>query len=437
MFGTSLGIGDFTTYKSRILTLLGVGQSFMPQKNAFAFVGDSRLSGMFNDSPTNLVKTNMWFNTANALIGQKMRIAYNGAVSGLRSDQYLAIQSGQTTTPLQQAIASGAGWLVIHGVVNDIAQSGTTGDTAATIWTRILNASTTALNAGMNIILVTDPGSNALAAGSVQGMVYQFNEYAREYAAKTSGVMLFDLAAAVMDPTATGNPNFISGYSSDGTHLNSFGHWYAGHAFASFIDPFVPPLPSQIYSIDEISSNANIQQVANPLFLTTTGGTTSTGFTGSTPASWRSLCTGSATATISTVTAPDGIGNAVKFVGTFTAAGEVIRLDQSTTLGNITSPGDIVDAGGKVIVEAGSVNLAATQFHFNLSTTANPVADLFPIGTNIALPNVAMNLTMRSMPYTVPGSLSFINSQQRFIAAGAGSFTAYMYGFWIRRRIAV
>ncbi len=169
--------------------------------NSFAFVGDSRLAQTFSDTgpfPANgtHVNTNHFFNVANALLGQRLKIAYNGAASGLRSDQYLAA--------LPAAIASGASWLMIWSVINDVGQSGATGDTALTIWTRIKAAAVQALNAGMNVVLLTECGSTSISGSAAQmGMVYAFNEYLREFCAVTPGVYCLDAAHYVLIPAAS------------------------------------------------------------------------------------------------------------------------------------------------------------------------------------------------------------------------------------------
>ncbi len=408
--------------------------------NTFAFLGDSRVSAQFNDGSTpnyppvdsahGHVKTNtFFFNWANALLGQRMKTVYNGAVSGQRSDQYLA--------NLNAAIASGAKWLLIWGVVNDIVQSGTTGDTALSIWTRIKNAAQSALNVGMNVVLLTEPGSNSMGTSTSQkAMVNQFNQYMREYADVTPGVFCFDIASLLIDP-ALANLTLRSAYSSDGTHSNAYGAYYLGQAFANTISNFIPAINSQIFGPFEISANGNIQQVANPLFLTTTGGTSQTGITGNTPSGFITGRSGAATATISTAASADGYGNAVTLAGTFTAAGEYIRIGQDTTLGNYTIPGDIVESGAHITVSAGSVNLATACLYSNFGTISNPTADLYTVDNTVALPNVAMDLTFKSVPFTLVTGVNWCTWQVRFVASGAGSFAATINRAWMRRRFVV
>ncbi|MBY0429452.1 MAG: DUF2793 domain-containing protein, partial [Alphaproteobacteria bacterium] len=420
------------------------GSSWAPFKggqsrvgNSFAFLGDSRLAAQFNDGSTTAfpaslahMKTNaFFFNWANALLGQRMKTVYNGAVSGYRSDQYL------TTATVNGAIASGAKWLMIWGAVNDIGQAGTTGDTALTIWTRIKNATQSALNAGMYVVLLTEPGSNAYGTNtSSKAMTNQFNQYVREYADVTPGVFCFDIASLLVDPTQA-NITLRATYSSDGTHPNAYGAYYLGQAFANYIANFIPPINSQIFTASDISANGNIQQVANPLFLTTTGGTSGAGITGATPASFVSSVGGTATATISTAADSSGYGNAVTIAGNFAASGDAIYLKQDTTLANYTIPGDIVDSGVEIVINAGAVNLSQAALSTNFGGAPNPAYDLY--GTATVLPNVAMDLTLRSVPFTLQTGTTWATWQVRFVGSGAGSFTATIKRPWMRRRFAI
>ncbi|NDE90865.1 MAG: DUF2793 domain-containing protein [Alphaproteobacteria bacterium] len=406
--------------------------------NAFAFIGDSRLTAQFNDSgasafPGNaahMKTSNFFFNWANALLGQRMKVAYNGAVSGYRSDQYLA--------NLPAAIASGAKWLMIWGVVNDITQSGTTGDTALSIWMRIRNATQTALNAGMNVILVTESGANSYSGNATMiGMNYQFNQYMREYADATQGVFCFDAANVLVDP-ALSTPTLRSAYSSDGTHSNAYGGYYIGAQFAALIGPFIPAFNNQIYTCAEIPSNGNIQQLANPLFLTTTGGTSGTGITGNTPANFTcQRGSGTPSATISTAADSSGYGNAVTIVGTFGAAGDSIVLSQDTVTGNYTN-GDIIDCGAEIVINSGAVNLSGAYLNSNFGGISNPATDLYATNASmIALPNVAMDLTLRTVPFVLTTVGGWVTWQVKFTASGAGSFTATIKRPWMRRRFSI
>lgn len=407
--------------------------------NTFAFLGDSRLAYQFYDgtstpypaSGAHAKSAISFFNWANALSGQRMKTVYNAAVAGYRSDQYL------TADRVSGAIASGAKWLVIWGVINDIVACASTGDTALTIWTRIKNAAQTALNAGMNVILLTEPGSDSSGTNTMEsGMINQFNQYMLEYAEGTSGIFCFDCASYVINPLLT-DKRIRPGYSNDGVHPNSYGSYHLGVAFADFMSHLIPPLQSQIYTAADVSSKGNVQQVSNPLFLTTTGGTSGAGITGNTPLDYISGRSGGATATISTSAASDGFGNEVTIAGTFTSAGEVLYLKQDTLASNY-SVGDVVDSGVEIVINSGAVNLGRAALSSSFGGTTVNVCDLY--GTGIppnALPGVAMDLVLKSEPFTIPEGTTWYAWAVGFVAAGAGSFTAKIKRPWMRRRFVV
>lgn len=416
-----------------VLTRLG--------QTSFDFIGDSRVAQVFTDLTTGspyplsgIVKSGHWFNVANSLLGGRMKIAYNGGISSARAEQYLV--------NLPRALASSAGWTLFHGVVNDAAQCPTTGDTGATVWLKIKKAALAALAVGKKVIIVGEPGATNLTSGAEQAVVYQYNELAREFCEITNNAYYFNLPAAVVDPVNSNATTiaFFSGYSADGTHLGQFGSWYAGNAFADFISQLIPALSSSIFTPDEVNGNGGLQQIANPLFLTATGGTSNAGITGSTPSGYTTSRSGSATATISVASDANGYGNAVTLACTFTAQGETISINNGTTLGNYTIPGDIVESGVTYSVAAGSVNLAAAYLGSNFGGTSNPTSDGYPLtgtGSTVALPSVAMNnMFLKSIPFPLPSGTSWAFWDFHLLAAGAGSCTVTISRPYMRRRLA-
>lgn len=391
--------------------------------NTIAILGDSRMSAQYITG--DYVKSSTFFgNWANALSGQRMKFIYNGAISGYRSDQYLV--------NLGAAIATGASWLWIHGVINDVSQSGTTGDTALTIFNRIKAATDTAIAMGMNVVLFTDYYGGGTAA--LRGILVEFNERLREYASTKRGCYLFDLASVVVDP-ASASLSAYTAYSADGVHLNAVGSYYAGKSFATFIQSLMPAQDHQIFSAAEIPANGNIQQLANPLFLTTTGGTNEGGITGNVPASFTAGAGSGASATISTGADSKGHGNAVTLACTL-ASGGYVRIYQAAALGNFTLGTDIYDAGCEIDITAGASNFGGVTLWPDVGGTSNPQSDLY-VYTPIALPADAMTLTLQSQPFVIPAGASWVAWKAVLFAAGTGSATITIRRPWLRRRIAV
>lgn len=403
--------------------------------NSFALIGDSRIAQMFIDnagvympSSPGHQKTNHFFNVANGLLGQRMKIAFSYGITGATTSQYLV------NLPL--AIASGASWLLMWSVYNDINQAAANGDNATTIWNRVKNGATTAINAGMNVILMTEPGGSTFTATQI-GMVNQFNEYLREYASVTPGIFMFDISQVILNPNST-TITYNTSYSNDGIHLNGYGSWFAGNAFSTFISPLIPAQNSQIFVNTDIAANGNIQQVVNPLMVSGSGGTLNTGFTGTIPASFSIFRkSGSPTGVVSVSADANGYGNDMVVACTFAAAGDIIAIGNNQTIGNFTLPGDIVDSGCEIQVASGATNLKAvymsTLFFGQYSNNAN---DLLPLDTN-PLPNIAMDMVLKTVPLPLTTATTAISWQLFIEASGAGSATVTLKRPWLRRRYSV
>jgi len=399
-----------------------------------ALLGDSRMAQLFSDGGSGVfpaaatkVKTFHFVTVASAIGGGRLAVRGNWAVSGQRSDQYLS--------SLPSALASDAGLIAILGVVNDISQSGSTGDTAATIATRIIDAALATLRVGKTPLLFTDPASTAFSP-SLIGMTMSYNQRIAEFAERTPGVLLFDLSSLIWDPTSA-TFSFRSGYSSDGVHYLAPAQFAAGVALADFLTPIISPYPDVSGTIGFVAANGNIGQIANPLMLTTTGGTAGAGITGSVPASYAASCSGSTTAVVSVAAAPDGRGNAVTLAITGAAAGDNIRVYQDTTLANY-AVGDLIDLGARVVINSGADKLRQAALWGSVGGDANPIADLWNMsGTFGALPSglATRTLTMRSVPYTIQTGASWVSWETRIVMAAAGAANVTIWAPMLRRRL--
>lgn len=312
-----------------------------PLSGDIYYMGDSRVRSFYNDTANNNKNAGNHLVVANTQMGQRMVTIGNGAVAGQRSDEY------NSATPTMTA--STAGTVVIFGVVNDISQ----GRTGAACWATVKGIADAALAAGKGVILHTEPGAEGFNATQI-GHRNTFNASALAYqAANPTTVRIFDFAAsALVDPTSTTAIAFKTGYSYDGTHLSNLGARAVGTDFAAWAATNVGGTQLNLTALQ----TGNLIQ--NPLFATTTGGTAQTGTTGTVPANWSSSRGGTATATVSTGTSPEG-GNEVIVAATGSAAGDRVNLRQSITTGLALN--DKVRLAARVAVDAGATNLRSVR----------------------------------------------------------------------------
>jgi len=394
----------------------------------WAHVGDSRGAAQYNDTSFR-VRTNTFFpNWADSMFfNRSMKTVYNGCVSGNRSDQYLVF--------LPNAIASGAKNLMICGpVINDISQSGSTGDTLLVIFNRIKTAINTAIAAGMTVWIWTEAGGTSLNTAGLRGMVNEFNERLIRLGDVTAGLNVFDLAKYKNDPQSATLAHNTS-YSSDTTHDNNYGSYYLAFPWARFVQSKLGKSLHGLTSVTDVIANgttAYSQEKSNPLFLTTTGGTPGTGNSGTLPSGMIGSRTGSASMVWSVVTGLYG-GNAVRGDFTFTAAGETIQVKEDTTVAHYSLGNDYVTSGCLARVAAGHSGLANIALNTNFSSTPNPVGDMFAAAT-IQLPSDPINLTLQSENYVIPIGATWATWSSVITAAAAGVGTIFWEAPWIKRR---
>ncbi|MFG1237993.1 SGNH/GDSL hydrolase family protein [Xanthobacter autotrophicus DSM 597] len=415
-----------------------------PANQQYTTIGDSRMAYMYGGASTprsSALSANSVMNMANALLGQRMTPLANYAVPGERHDEYLA--------RLPQALASGAGYIVIHGYFNDI-QFGLTADQiwngySSGAWSTGLKAALDACRAaGRRVILFTETGGG--------GGPYQFdltklretlkiNQRLREYAWGNNAVILIDAAYICWEPSATTQITHRSGYFDDYVHWNHFANWMIAKALAAALLPVTVPAPCMSAAGFEYQSALmeGINAIQNGLFLTTTGGPTlPTGITGVRPANWTYSRVGVPTADMSLVANADGYGNDLVVAATFTQRGEQIILSQSISATHM-SPGDILRAGCVVKIDAGATNywgsfmrnevLNTTMQDFNVTTSLGPSG-----APAVAGPDDARLVTHRTAYCVVPDAAGNFTWTLRLVSAGAGSVTARISRCWERQQ---
>lgn len=376
-----------------------------------ALLGDSRVAQI--SASVVVGRQSGWnsFNHGNYRAGNRLTIATNQGNSGDRSDQMLA--------RLQACINSGAGHLYILAGLNDIAQAlaGYTTITTAGgapsdapnrgVAVSVTNVAAIAAanaqyaiqkfmsNGGRVVTLVLDPGAENFGASQV-GAWLDYIQRLREMAEVLPGVNLFDLIKVMHDPAAstTSTIRFKSGYaqesSGSGVHQSHLGAYMAGIPFATYLQStfaataFLPVDVNDVQSANSVST-----LLGNPLMIGTAG-STSTGFTGSTPTLWTSLRSGGSgtqTATIAVQAAADGgPGNEALIVPTFGAAGDILVMKQDANLANV-NVGDFLQGMARVTVDAGG---AAALAAINLDGQYNDGTTTFFFGCGTPLNNVAI-----------------------------------------------
>lgn len=398
--------------------------------NSIVLLGDSRMAQfMIDGSPfasnrTTRTKAAHFLSWASALNGGLLSFRAAFGRSGWRTDQYLNY--------LDEALSYKASIYAIFGVVNDIAQYATTGDTADTIYARLETAILKILYSGFTPLVFIDPGATNFTT-THHAMLQRINERLVSLAETYNGILLFDMANVVWDMTSA-TFAFKSGYSADGVHYTTTGNYFIGKALGDFLAKVLNPTVNQGGNVSYLPANGNIFQVVNPLMLTTTGGTLNTGITGAAPASFACFRTGTSTAVASVIDAPDGRGKAIKFDVTGVAEGQYIRVQQDMVNTNFAA-GDIIEFGAKALVNSGAENMKMIGLWGNVGGQANPVADLYN-DTGGVLPSDLNTrvLTLRSLPYKLESGFSWVSWQVRGVANAAGNFSFTVWNPTCKRK---
>lgn len=433
-----------------------------------ALLGDSRAAQIFSSQtipvgaqvPPSIGGFNH-FGWGNARSGRRLKIVYAGGLSGDRGDQMIA--------RLPTAINSGAGHLYLKCGVNDISQASVGYTTVATtmptgypalpnqgVVVSTANVATVAFSfisyavqqfmarGGRLVTLELERGGEGFTAAQIAANS-DFNQLCREISETTPGVNLYDDWKNTHDPSlsSTTTLRFKAGYmqeaSGSGVHEGNLGGYAGGIPFETYLRatfPDVPYLPSDVNEIPSISTR---NLLVNPLFVTATGGTASTGASGTVPGSWtadRTAGGGTQTVVVSTGTPADGApGLETIMACTFGAAGDLLRLRQDATIGNV-NVGDIIEGVAQVKIDAG-VPLAGVymEVQYNDNTTTNFLRDLIPLN-NVAIGTDGCTIYYRTPPYpiTAKGAGSFLSMRINIQGSAAGSGNVRIRTTQIRKR---
>lgn len=411
-----------------------------------ALLGDSRVAQIFT-SASNAYSISGYnhFSWGNARSGKRLTVCYAGGVSGDRTDQMLA--------RLSAAIASGAGHLYMQAAVNDISQSATGYTTVNTVGPNqgvSVNSSNVAAIAfaniqyaalqflasgGQKVTVCLECGTEAFSTTQI-GAVIDVNQSIREMAESVRGIGMFDAWTEMHDPSASSTTTirFKSGYAQEsagsGVHQSNLGGYMLGIPFAAYITANFPPVPYLPSDVQELPALSLRNQLANPLFMTTSGGAGSGagGISGTVPGSWtvdRSGGGGTQTAVVSTGTPADGSpGKECILACTFGGAGDLIRLRQDAVNAN-WNVGDVVQGVASCVIDSGATSLAGVfmDMQQNDGALTTDVRDLFPLN-NVAIGTDGCTLFLKTQPFLITGKSGSPFMTMRLYAQGSGPGTA-------------
>lgn len=386
-----------------------------------AVIGDSRmdpaiLSGFQKGGGSQV-------NYACALSHQRYRLVLDYGASGQTTAQYL------NDTNINAIIASNCGTVGIMGCLNDV----TANITGAVAAANVIAAAERFRRAGLNVWLEAELGQNGMTLARF-GECTAYNQTLKEYAERTPGVYWHDARPVLCDLGASAIANlFKTGMTYDGTHSSQRGSYYWGKSLKVLLDSFIPANASPaINSPFDLPANGRWQILDNPLFNTTSGGSTSTGVTGTIPGSCTANKTGAGTSVAITPAA-----QSVAMAITFGAQSDNARMSMAANNAN-WSQGDWLIGLCRVTVTNPS-GLAGTQFTM--------VATGDSVGTNVTDlavtptwtgPDETHSLTMMTLPFQVPAYASkgsLVPTVYAYANAAGSAFTMTVEQMAIARRI--
>lgn len=298
LFGRPQLLTDMGVYGPSSQLLVGLGDSL----TANGIVATAGAPAYGTASALNwgcaLLKQALWmpFGTTSGWSSGTPDLAnYCLAVSGVTSDQVL-----QTQVP--QALLLRAGWWSVQCGTNDLTIL--SGDSVAAICNRLHLIVRAGIRAGARVALWTIPprssaawtasnglitaGGSTIAAQQVKHM--GVNNWIRRFAQETPGVVLVDPFSDLVDPSSASG-DWLTNYSTDGTHWGAAGAFVAGRVFARAVSPFVKEAPASVLSqLDAYDATNNPGGNLLPVAAFTmqgTGGTIGgTGVSGNLPTGW-------------------------------------------------------------------------------------------------------------------------------------------------------
>jgi lysophospholipase L1-like esterase len=162
-------------------------------------------------------------NWANFFLGKDLSVLGNSGIGGQTSTQ-IRDRFATDVLALDPAMVS-----ILAGT-NDPVGTDTIGNLTAMY--------AAAIGAGIRVVAQTIPPSTTNAAG-IEAFRLKINNWIRDHARTTPGILLADIAGAWLDPSLSGYKP-IPAYVGDGTHPTVAGAMSAGRVVADAMRPFVP-----------------------------------------------------------------------------------------------------------------------------------------------------------------------------------------------------
>lgn len=372
-------------------------------------LGDSRTAIIHYDGTHLNMSTMSHLNWANVLNEQKYPCTGNFGISGAISDKILEKM-------LAPALATHATYMTILMGVNDVKMKGYGADHTMA---NIAKAADAALAHGTIPILFTDPGAEHYPPPMVE-FINDVNERIKAYCAATPKAVLFDMAALVSrqrTPTIVFQP----GWSHDGVHLQTLGACKVGVAFAALMDSLGVSTPSYPGLQDNL--------LANPEFSGTSG-TIGAGNMGTLPDKYIA---DHSTCTFSVKKREDGSG---EIVAAMSNSG--MRISQALPVEGF-NPGDALQAGTRVDIEGGSVNLLEVRAQVDLVFADGTFTTAYCFGGTSKHDTISsiggpLSLTLQSPanPYPAGKVLKSVTFRLSARIPGQGSATLHFRNPWCK-----
>ncbi|MBK7515440.1 MAG: SGNH/GDSL hydrolase family protein [Betaproteobacteria bacterium] len=354
-------------------------------------------------------------------------VNYCLAVSGTTTQDAIDDQVG----PAQLLKAH---WWSVQTGTNDLTLLA--GSTVAQITARLRTICEAGLSSGARVALWTIVPCNSAAWTAVESTItgagstiakqklkhMAVNNWIRRYAQETPGVVLIDPYHELVDPASAAG-EWLSAYTSDGTHCNGAGAFVAGQVFATAMRPFVKPVNlSSISQLDRYDATDNISgDFAN-----------SNGFQGgdgtNPPTGWTvGMQDGTATYTTATQARTDTVATGVPVNGrelqiavSTASAASLLRAYQAAT-GTIIPANTPFYAEAEVSVSANSAAWCGPQLQmfFNDGTPAINSAGLYSDGSSLPVGALFDAVVRTPVMQSTAAAGGLIFTQMKMIASSA------------------